>query len=44
VYYSPSLKGAKVALALPAQQIQQASWQVEPFDVILDAVLTAAVK
>ncbi|WP_367295104.1 5-formyltetrahydrofolate cyclo-ligase [Levilactobacillus yonginensis] len=42
--YLPRTVGAKVALALPAQQIQQASWQVESFDVILDAVLTATVK
>lgn len=42
--YLPQTTGFKVALALPAQQTRQPSWSVEPFDVLLDAVLKAPVE
>ncbi|AYM03406.1 5-formyltetrahydrofolate cyclo-ligase [Levilactobacillus brevis] len=39
--YLPQTTGFKVALALPAQQAPEPNWPVDPFDVLLDAVLMA---
>ncbi|MCH5464573.1 5-formyltetrahydrofolate cyclo-ligase [Levilactobacillus tujiorum] len=39
--YLPKTTGVKVALALPAQQTAQPTWPVDPFDILLDAVLAA---
>ncbi|WP_020090037.1 5-formyltetrahydrofolate cyclo-ligase [Levilactobacillus parabrevis] len=42
--YLPKTTGTKVALALPAQQIAAPTWQVDSFDILLDAVLAANLK
>lgn len=42
--YLPQTTGFKVALALPAQQVNRPTWPVADFDVLLDAVLMASTK
>ncbi|WP_261809421.1 5-formyltetrahydrofolate cyclo-ligase [Levilactobacillus humaensis] len=42
--YLPRTTGTKVALAFSVQQVSAPTWQVDPFDVILDRVLVASTK